>query len=93
MLEKFTLWFDHEISESERYFHLGCNCKWADYSCIWNFENLNCEILELFHVQNQLCLYINTWWPHVLSNGGAGVEELGSAEPNKIHLFLDELVF
>jgi hypothetical protein len=26
MLEKFTLWFDHEFSESEHYFHLGCNC-------------------------------------------------------------------
>jgi hypothetical protein len=26
MFEKFTLWFVHEISEWEHYFHLGCNC-------------------------------------------------------------------
>jgi hypothetical protein len=26
MLEKFSLWFDHEISETEHHFHLGFSC-------------------------------------------------------------------
>jgi hypothetical protein len=45
MLEKFSLWFNHEVSESEYYFHLGYNC---NEPIILVFEMLRISIVEFW---------------------------------------------
>jgi hypothetical protein len=44
----------------------GCE-QTLNYDCIWKAENLISQILKDFHVRNQLCLYMKTWEPQLLT--------------------------